>query len=73
MKLFKIVCEECLTSFAPASFNNLIIGPIVFPLTMESSIKIILLPLTFSDKAPNFFATPSCRNRVLGCIKVLPT
>lgn len=55
-----------LTSLAPASRNNLIIGPIVFPLTIESSIKTIFFPFTFSDKAPNFLATPSCLNRALG-------
>lgn len=61
------------TSFAPASLSNLIIGPIVFPRTIESSININFLPFTLTDKAPNFLATPSCRSLVLGWIKVLPT
>lgn len=62
-----------LTSLAPASRSNLIIGPIVFPLTMESSTSTIFFPFTFSDKAPNFLATPSCLSRVLGWMNVLPT
>ena len=54
------------TSFAPASRKSLIIGPIVFPRTIESSINIKRLFLTFSDNAPNFFATPNWRSLVLG-------
>lgn len=65
VKVFFGFCEK-LTSVAPASRSNLMIGPIVFPRTMESSTKTIFLPCTFSEMAPNFFATPSCRNLVLG-------
>ena len=62
-----------LTSFAPADFKSLTIGPIVLPRTMESSMSTIRLPLKFSDRAPNFFATPSCLRRILGWMNVLPT
>lgn len=62
-----------LTSLAPDSLSNLIMGEIVLPLTMESSIRTILLPLKFCDNTPNFFATPSCLNLMFGWMKVLPT
>ena len=65
--------KSILTSLAPASLSNFIIGPIVLPLTIESSIKTIFFPLTFSERAPNFLATPNCRSLVLGWMKVLPT
>lgn len=54
------------TSLAPASLSNFMIGPIVVPLTIESSIRIILLPATFSTIAPNFLATPNLLSRALG-------
>ena len=49
------------------------IGFMVFPRTMESSISTIFLSRKFSVISPNFLATPSFRNLVLGCINVLPT
>lgn len=61
------------TSFAPADFNNCMTGFIVFPRTIESSISTTLLFRKVSVKSPNFFATPSFLNLVLGCINVLPT
>ena len=45
----------------------------MFPRTIESSISTIFLSRKFSVISPNFLATPSFRNLVLGCIKVLPT
>lgn len=47
------------------------IGPIVLPRTIESSMRISLFPATFSESAPNFLATPSCLKRVDGWMKVL--
>lgn len=55
-----------LTSFAPDSLSNLIMGEMVLPLTIESSTRTILLPLKLSDNTPNFFATPSCLNLMFG-------
>lgn len=64
--------NDC-TSFAPAFLSSFIIGPTVFPLTIESSTKITLFPNKFSVMTPNFLATASCRDLVSGNIKDLPT
>ena len=58
-KTSQLMCPYKPTSAAPAPFRSLTIGPIVFPLTMESSTKTILFPRKFSERGPNFLATPS--------------
>lgn len=62
-----------LTSAAPDALSSRMMGAIVFPRTMESSMITIRLPLKFSTSDPNFLATPSCRNLLLGWINVRPT
>jgi hypothetical protein len=51
----------------------LTIGPMVVPLTIESSTMTTLFPLTFSDRRPNFLAIPTRRALVVGWMNVLPT
>lgn len=64
---------ESLTSLAPAFLRSLMMGPTVFPLTIESSTNTTLLLFKFSVMAPNFLATASCRERVSGRMKDRPT
>lgn len=68
-----VLTENELTSLAPDSRSSFIMGEMVLPLTIESSMITTRLPLKLSDRTPNFFATPSCRNLIFGWIKVLPT
>ena len=60
------------TSFAPTFFNKDIISLLVVPLTIESSIKTILLSLTTSFKTFSFKLTAIFLSFWSGFINVLP-
>lgn len=61
------------TSLAPYCFRSRTSGPIVVPLTIESSTSTTLRPSKLAVMAPNFFATASCLERVSGWMKLRPT